>query len=91
MKTLALRIYLTVVAVLLIFALVTGWLAQHNLEHERTVVQSQSAWTERAAAWGELLENSLPPVTAPKALQAQVFSGLGGSPAPADGVGIASG
>ncbi|MBP7132677.1 MAG: HAMP domain-containing histidine kinase [Aquabacterium sp.] len=73
MKTLALRIYLTVVAVLLIFALVTGWLAQHNLEHERTVVQSQSAWTERAAAWGELLENSLPPVTAPKALQAQVF------------------
>ena len=41
MKTLALRIYLTVVAVLLIFALITGWLAQHNLEHERTVVQSQ--------------------------------------------------
>ena len=73
MKTLALRIYLTVVAVLLIFALITGWLAQHNLEHERTVVQSQSAWTERAAAWGELLENSLPPVTAPEALQAQVF------------------
>ena len=59
MKTLALRIYLTVVAVLLIFALITGWLAQHNLEHERTLVQSQSAWTERAAAWGELLENSL--------------------------------
>lgn len=73
MKTLALRIYLTVVAVLLIFARITGWLAQHNLEHERTVVQSQSAWTERAAAWGELLENSLPPVTAPEALQAQVF------------------
>lgn len=73
MKTLALRIYLTVVAVLLIFALITGWLAQHNLEHERTLVQSQSAWTERAAAWGELLENSLPPVTAPKALQAEVF------------------
>ncbi|MBP6616039.1 MAG: HAMP domain-containing histidine kinase [Aquabacterium sp.] len=73
MKTLALRIYLTVVAVLLIFALITGWLAQHNLEHERTLVQTQSAWTERAAAWGELLENSLPPVTAPAALQAQVF------------------
>lgn len=73
MKTLALRIYLTVVAVLLIFALITGWLAQDNLEHERTLVQSQSAWTERAAAWGELLENSLPPVTAPTKLQAQVF------------------
>ena len=73
MKTLALRIYLTVVAVLLIFALITGWLAQHNLEHERTLVQSQSAWTERAAAWGELIENSLPPVTAPADLQAQVF------------------
>ena len=40
MKTLALRIYLTVVAVLLIFALITGWLAQHNLEHERTLVQT---------------------------------------------------
>jgi signal transduction histidine kinase len=73
MKTLALRIYLTVVAVLLVFALVSGWLAQRNFEHERSQVQSQAAWHERAAAWGELLENSLPPSTAPEDEQARVF------------------
>jgi signal transduction histidine kinase len=73
MKTLALRIYLAVVAVLLVFALVTAWLAQHNMEHERTQVQSQAAWTERAAAWGELIENSLPPVAAEEDEQARVF------------------
>ncbi|HYR25475.1 MAG TPA: HAMP domain-containing protein, partial [Aquabacterium sp.] len=73
MKTLALRIYLTVVTVLLVFALVSGWLAQRNLEHERNQFQSQRTWAERAAAWGELLENSLPPVTAPRALQAEAF------------------
>lgn len=73
MKTLALRIYLTVVTVLLVFALVSGWLAQHNMEHERSQVQSQVAWQERAAAWGELLENSLPAVTADEQEQARVF------------------
>lgn len=73
MKTLALRIYLTVVTVLLVFALVSGWLAQHNMEHERSQVQSMAAWHERAAAWGELIENSLPPVTATQEEQARVF------------------
>ncbi len=73
MKTLALRIYLAVVAVLLVFALITGWLAQHNMEHERNQVQSQAAWTERAAAWGELIENSLPPVLVDETEQARVF------------------
>ena len=73
MKTLAQRIYLTVVTVLLIFALVSGWLAQRNLEHERSQVQSMAAWHERAAAWGELLENSLPPVSAAEDEQARVF------------------
>lgn len=73
MKTLALRIYLTVVTVLLVFALVSGYLAQHNMEHERTQMQSVAAWQERAAAWGELLENSLPPATAPQDEQARVF------------------
>jgi signal transduction histidine kinase len=73
MRTLALRIYLTVVTVLLVFALVSGWLAQHNMEHERNQVQSQAAWHERAAAWGELIENSLPPVTVDEDEQARVF------------------
>ena len=72
MKTLALRIYLAVVAVLLVFALITAWIAQHNMEHERSQVQSQAAWTERAAAWGELIENSLPPVLESEDEQARV-------------------
>lgn len=69
MKTLALRIYLAVVTVLLLFALTTGWLAQRNLEHERQRFQSQSATNDRLAAWAELIENSLPPAEAPEALQ----------------------
>ncbi len=73
MKTLALRIYLTVVTVLLVFALVSGWLAQRNLEHERTQVQSVTAWNERAAAWAELIENSLPPASESHQEQARVF------------------
>ncbi len=73
MKTLALRIYLTVVAVLLVFALVTGWLAQHNLAHERSQLQTMVAWKERAAAWGELIENSLPDAQQPAEIQARVF------------------
>ncbi|MGH6648051.1 HAMP domain-containing sensor histidine kinase [Aquabacterium sp.] len=73
MKTLALRIYLTVVAVLLLFTLGTGWLAQRHMEHERSELQSQAASNERAAAWGELIENSLPGVTQPEADQAQAL------------------
>lgn len=73
MKTLALRIYLTVVAVLLLFTLGTGWVAQRHMEHERSELQSQVAGNERAAAWGELLENSLPGVKQPEADQAQAL------------------
>ena len=40
MKTLYLRIYLTVVAALLLFALVSGWLLQRNIEHERFRVEA---------------------------------------------------
>ncbi|MFN3888144.1 MAG: ATP-binding protein [Aquabacterium sp.] len=73
MKTLALRIYLAVVAVLLIFALVSGWLAQRNLEHQRQQLQTRAFHSERAAAWAELIENSLPPATAPAAEQARAL------------------
>lgn len=72
MKTLALRIYLAVVTVLLLFALLTGWLAKRNLEREIQRFQSeqtQSAQDTRNAAWGELIENSLPGVDSPEALQ----------------------
>ena len=58
MKTLYLRIYLTVVSVLLVFALIAGWIAQNKLEHEHAKMQAQTA--ERATAWATLIENSLP-------------------------------
>ena len=53
MRSLYLRIWLTVVASLALFALVTGWLVQRHFdqERERFVASAQ----ERAAAWGELL------------------------------------
>ncbi len=72
MKTLALRIYLAVVAVLLLFALATGWLAQRNLEREIQHFQAQSQQAgnrERSVAWGELIENSLPSVEVSEELQ----------------------
>ncbi|MDE2401353.1 MAG: HAMP domain-containing histidine kinase [Burkholderiales bacterium] len=73
MKTLALRIYLTVVTVLLLFTLGTGWLAQRHMEHVRQELQTEAATNQRVAAWGELIENSLPGVTQPEAEQAQAL------------------
>jgi signal transduction histidine kinase len=64
MKSLYVRIYLTIVAVLLLFALIAGWLAQRNVEQERRHLQTLAG--ERAAAWAALIENSLPPVGAPE-------------------------
>lgn len=71
MKTLYLRIYLTVVTVLLLFALVSGWLLQRNIQHERA--RFESGASERVAAWGELLQSALPPATAPVAEQAEAL------------------
>jgi signal transduction histidine kinase len=63
MRSLYLRIYLTVVAALALFALVSGWLLQNHLaaEHARFEVRVQ----ERLAAWGDLLQRSLPGPEAP--------------------------
>ncbi len=58
MRTLTLRIYLTVVAVLLLFAFGSGWLFQSHIELERQ--HSESALSERMAAWGDLIQRSLP-------------------------------
>jgi signal transduction histidine kinase len=71
MRSLYLRIYLTVVAVLLVFALIAGWLFQRNVEHERE--NMQAAWGERAAGWASLLENSLPAGDAPVDEQRQAL------------------
>lgn len=67
MRTLYLRIYLTVLTVLLVFALVTGWLARYHIERERE--QMREVWSERAAGFAALIGNSLPPASAPQAEQ----------------------
>jgi signal transduction histidine kinase len=68
MRSLYLRIYLTVVASLLLFALVSGWLVQRTLENQRAL--AEGAVRERVEAWGDLIERALPPADAPVAVQA---------------------
>ncbi|MEN9420390.1 MAG: hypothetical protein RI988_4011 [Pseudomonadota bacterium] len=68
MRSLYLRIWLTVVAVLALFALGSGWLWQRHLAEER--LRLEKAAQGRAEAWAELLERSLPPETAPREEQA---------------------
>jgi signal transduction histidine kinase len=63
MKSLYLRIYLTVVAVLLLFAFASGWVVQRHLEQER--VRAEGVLTERMSAWADLIQRSLPGVDAP--------------------------
>lgn len=71
MRTLYLRIYLTVVAVLLLFALVAGWLLQNKLEVERE--QFRRINEERLEAWGELMQSALPPADAQAEEQAHAL------------------
>jgi len=71
-NSLYLRIYLTVVAVLLLFAFGSGLLFQRQIESER--VRSESVLSERMEAWGELLQRSLPGVDAPAAEQAAALA-----------------
>jgi signal transduction histidine kinase len=70
-KSLYLRIWLTVVAALALFAVVSGLLLQHHLEQER--VRVDAALAERMAGWGDLIQNSLPPVNAPEEVQAEAL------------------
>ena len=71
MKSLYLRIWITVVAALALFALVAGWLFQRQLDDQR--VRSEGAARERLAAWGDLIERSLP---GPAALPAEQAAAL---------------
>ncbi|MFO1221418.1 MAG: HAMP domain-containing sensor histidine kinase [Burkholderiaceae bacterium] len=71
MKSLYLRIWLTVVAVLAAFALVSGWLMQRHLEGER--VRLEGAQSERLGAWAELVQRSLPEADAPAPEQAMAL------------------
>ncbi len=74
MKTLYLRIYLTVVAVLLVFALVSGWVFHGNIERARA--EGREAWRERLGAWAELAQAELPGASAPQADQREALLAL---------------
>jgi signal transduction histidine kinase len=58
MKNLYLRIYATVVVVLLLFAAASGWIYQRHMEQERG--RAEAVLTERMGAWAELIQRSLP-------------------------------
>ena len=62
-RSLYLRIWLTVIVTLALFALASGWLFQRHLDQER--VRNQVALTERISAWGDLIQRSLPAASAP--------------------------
>jgi signal transduction histidine kinase len=68
MRSLYLRIYLTVIAALALFALVSGWVVQRHLDGQRA--RADVAQRERVAAWADLLQRSLPPADAPPEEQA---------------------
>ena len=69
MKSLYLRIYATVVVVLLLFALVSGWVLERHLDQES--VRNEQVVTDRLGAWAELLGHSLPAAGAPADAQAE--------------------
>ena len=68
MRSLTLRIYVTVVAALALFALGSGWLVQRHFEEQRGRVEA--AVRERGEAWGDLIQRALPAADAPAAEQA---------------------
>lgn len=68
MKNLYLRIYATVVVLLLLFAAASGWIFQRHMEQER--VRAEAVLTERMGAWAELIQRSLPGHDQPAADQA---------------------
>jgi signal transduction histidine kinase len=70
-KSLYLRIYLTVVLALALFAAGSAWLFQREVQVERGRFDEQV--NERVGAWAELIQRSLPPVDAPREEQAQAL------------------
>jgi signal transduction histidine kinase len=69
LKSLYLRIWLTVISALALFALVSGWLVNQHLERERRAAENEIS--ERMIVWGDLIENALPSEDAPLEDQAQ--------------------
>lgn len=75
MKSLYLRIYITVVVVLLAFALGSAWLFQGRIEQERGTFEQ--AASERLVALAVLVQRALPPATAPTDEQADAVEDWG--------------
>jgi signal transduction histidine kinase len=71
MRSLYLRIWLTVVAALALFALVSGWLVQRHIQEQRE--RNEGIVQERVAAWADLLQSTLPAADAPPAEQARAL------------------
>ena len=71
MKSLTLRIYLTVVVALALFAAGSAWLFQGHVQLERG--RSEAQINERVAAWADLIQRSLPPADAAPELQARAL------------------
>lgn len=74
MRSLVLRIYVALVAVLLVFAALAGWLVNRHFEAERQAVRL--ALAERAASWAALAREALPPPEAPAPQQALALQSL---------------
>ena len=72
MRSLYVRIWVTVVVALALFALVAGWLFQRQLDEQR--VRAEGAARDRVAAWGDLIERSLPGASASPAEQASAIN-----------------
>ncbi len=75
MKSLYLRVWLTLVALLALFALASGLLFKRQVDHQvnREVGRANSVAAERMLAWAELLQNSLPAATVEPAEQVAVL------------------
>jgi signal transduction histidine kinase len=71
MKSLYLRIYLTVVVALALFALGSGWLFQREVQAERGRFDAQVS--ERIGAWADLIQRSLPAADADREEQASAL------------------
>lgn len=71
MKSLYLRIYLTVLAALALFALVSGWMVQQHMEQER--VRFEESARQRIDAWADVLQRTLPPAAAAASEQASAL------------------
>ncbi|MDN3921861.1 sensor histidine kinase [Roseateles violae] len=75
MKSLYLRIYLTLVAVLLAFAFGSAWIFQRQIEQERG--NADAAAGERLTAIATLVHRALPPADAPREQQAEALQEWG--------------